>query len=459
MLRLTISNPRAECTLPGHIGYLANPFSFVPAAPDPGILRPNALSLPVMTNTPLEDLRVLDLTTALAGPFATLLLAGLGAQVIKIENPVGGGDTCRSNAPYLGRGGATLARQHADDVSVSALNRLRNKRGVTLNLKHPEAREVYGDLVKSADVIVENFSRGTLDRLGAGYSFAQAQNPRVVYCSITGFGSEGEPGTGKAMDAIIQALSGVMLTSGGPADPPVRVGVPFADLTTPLFGVIGVLAAVHQAQRTGIGQHVDVSMLGVMTMMVAGEPFDLLERCGVPQRTGLTVPRLAPFGIYRTKDGYVSICAPTEAFAHSLFQAIGRPDLSADARFAKRDDRVVNVAAMDAIVEAFTSARRTTEVIAALEARGVPAAEVRDPKDAVRDPAVVARGETVALTHPKYGPVEEVYGMGMPIKFSRAAAGFDRPPPDLGEHNHDVYCGLLGYSETRFEELKAQKVI
>ena len=121
-------------------------------------------------------------------------------------------------------------------------------------------------------------------------------NPRIVYCSITGFGSEGEPGTGKAMDAIIQALSGVMLTSGGPDDPPVRIGVPFADLNAPLFGVIGVLAAIHQAQRTGIGQHVDVSMLGVMTMMVSGEPFDLLERCGVPQRTGLTVPRLAPFG-------------------------------------------------------------------------------------------------------------------------------------------------------------------
>ncbi len=296
-----------------------------------------------MKNTPLEDVTVLDLTTALAGPFATLLLAGLGAKVIKIENPIGGGDSCRSNAPYLGSDGGTLARQHPDDVSVSALNRLRNKMGVTLNLKHPEARSVYADLIKRADVIVENFSRGTLERLGAGCTFAQEVNPRIVYCSITGFGSEGDPGTGKAMDAIIQALSGVMMTSGGPGDPPVRIGVPFADLTAPLFGVIGVLAAVHQAQRTGLGQQVDVSMLGVMTMLVSGEPFDLLDRCGVPQRTGLTVPRLAPFGMYRTKDGYVSICAPTEPFAHSLFQAIGRPDLITDIRFGKRDDRVVNV--------------------------------------------------------------------------------------------------------------------
>jgi CoA:oxalate CoA-transferase len=412
-----------------------------------------------MKNTPLEDLTVLDLTTALAGPFATLLLAGLGAKVIKIENPIGGGDTCRSNAPYLGSEGATLARQHEDDVSISALNRLRNKQGVTLNLKHPEARGVFADLVKTADVIVENFTRGTLDRLGVGYTFAQEVNPRIVFCSITGFGSEGEPGTGKAMDAIIQALSGVMLTSGGPADPPVRVGVPFADLTAPLFGVIGVLAAIHQAQRTGIGQHVDVSMLGVMTMMVSGEPFDLLERCGVPQRTGLTVPRLAPFGIYRTKDGYVSICAPTEGFAHALFQAIGRPELIADPRFAARDDRVVNVSEVDAIVEAFTGSRTNAEVIAALDDRGVPAAEVRNPEDAVRDPRVVSRGETVLLEHPKYGAVEDVYGMGMPIKFSRAHAGFDAPPPGLGEHNHAVYCGLLGYSEERFDELQTQRVI
>jgi crotonobetainyl-CoA:carnitine CoA-transferase CaiB-like acyl-CoA transferase len=200
-------------------------------------------------------------------------------------------------------------------------------------------------------------------------------------------------------------------------------------------------------------------MLGVMTMMVSGEPFDLLERCGVPQRTGLTVPRLAPFGMYRTKDGYVSICAPTETFAHSLFQAIGRPELTTDPRFAQRDDRVVNVSEVDAILEAFTCSRTSAEVVAALEPWGVPAAEVRGPEDAVRDPRVVSRGETVPLAHPKYGMVEDVYGMGMPIKFSESQAGFDAPPPDLGEHNHAVYCGILGYSEERLEELKTQQVI
>jgi crotonobetainyl-CoA:carnitine CoA-transferase CaiB-like acyl-CoA transferase len=412
-----------------------------------------------MKNTPLGDLTVLDLTTALAGPFATLLLAGLGAKVIKIENPIGGGDSCRTNAPYLGSEGATLARRHEDDISISAINRLRNKLGVTLNLKHPEARAVYADLIRTADVVVENFSRGALDRMGVGYAFAQEVNPRIVYCSISGYGGDVSTGSGKAMDTIIQALSGVMMTSGGPGDPPVRVGVPFADMTAPLFGVIGVLAAIHQAQRTGIGQHVDVSMLGVMTMMVSGEPFDLLERCGVPQRTGLTVPRLAPFGLYRTRDGYVSICAPMEAIAHALFQAIGRPDLTTDPRFSNRDARVVNVAEVDAIIGAFTGSRTSAEVIAALDEWDVPTAEVRNPEEAARDPRVVSRGETVPLAHPKYGMVEDVYGMGMPIKFSRAEAGFDAPPPGLGEHNEAVYGGLLGYSAERLEELKTQRVI
>jgi CoA:oxalate CoA-transferase len=386
------------------------------------------------------------------------LLAGLGARVIKIENPAGG-DICRANAPYLGVRGATLTRENEDDVSISALNRLRNKLSVTLNLKNPEALEVFADLAKKADVLVENFSRGTLDRLGAGYQAVHNINPRIVYCSITGFGSEGEPGSGKAMDAIIQALSGVMLTSGAPADPPLRVGVPFADLCAPLFGVIGVLAALQQAERTGTGQHVDISMLGALTMMVAGEPFDILERCGVPQRTGQTVPRLAPFGIYPSQDGFVAICAPTEAFAHSLFRAMGHPEFSTDPRFATRDLRVRNVRELDSAIEAFARSMTTAQILSTLDSAGVPAAEVRDPSAAVRDPQVVARGETVRLTHPKYGDTDDVYGMGMPIRFSAATAGFDQPAPALGEHNQVVYGGILGYSAEKISGLRSRKVI
>lgn len=409
-----------------------------------------------LQSRPLEDITVLDLTTALAGPYATFLLAGLGARVIKIENPAGP-DTCRANAPYLGPGGAHLTRQHPEDISVSAINRLRNKKAITLNLKHPEAREVFERLVTKADMLVENFSRGTLNRLGAGYEDVHKINPRLLYCSITGFGSQGE-GSGKAMDAIIQALSGAMMTSGAAGDPPVRVGVPFADLCAPLFGVIGLLAALHQTQRTGEGQHIDVSMLGVMTSLVASEPFDLLEQCGVPQRTGQTVPRLAPFGIYPTADGHVAICAPTEAFAAALFEAIGRPELTRDERFATRDARVRNVAEVDRILTEFTCTRRTCEVVAALGPAGVPAAEVRSPGQAVRDPQVVARGETVRLEHAS-APDADVYGPGIPIVFSDSTATLDQPPPGIGEHNDEVYGGLLGYTAEELQRLKSASVI
>jgi crotonobetainyl-CoA:carnitine CoA-transferase CaiB-like acyl-CoA transferase len=407
---------------------------------------------------PLDGITVVDLTIALAGPFATLLLAGLGARVIKVENPAGG-DPCRSNPPYLGPEGASLTRRHADDVSISALSRLRNKLGVTLNLKSPDARSILADLLRQSQIVVENFSRGTLDRLGVGYTFAREINPRIVFCSITGFGSEGDAGGGKAMDTIVQALSGVMLTSGTPTEPPVRVGVPFGDLCAPLFGVIGVLAALRQAERTGVGQRVDVSMLGALTAMVAAEPFDILERCGVPQRTGQTVPRLAPFGVYPTSDGYLAICAPTEIFARSLFSAMGRPELEHDPRFTTRDSRVVHVQELDAMVEQFTRTLSTAEALARFEQAGVPAAEVRDANAAVRDPRLIARGEIVPIVHPRYGAVDDVMGMGMPILFSGAAAGFDRPAPALGEHNEFVYGDLLGYPADKLRDLEARHVI
>jgi CoA:oxalate CoA-transferase len=409
-------------------------------------------------NKPLDGITVLDLTVALAGPFATLILAGLGAKVIKIENPAGG-DSCRTNAPYLGANGPKLTRESEDDISVSALNRLRNKLGVTLNLKHPEARSVFADLVRKSDIVVENSSLGTMDRLGVGYTFAREVNPRVIYCSITGFGSTPDASAAKAMDSIVQALSGTMMTSGGPGDPPIRVGLPIGDLTAPLFGVIGILAALHQAQHSGQGQHIDVSMLGALTMMVAVETFDLLERCGIPQRTGLTVPRLAPFGLYRTKDGYISICAPQETFARSLFEAMGRLDLTDDPRFRTRDARVENVGELDAIINDFTGRYTNAEAISILERAGVPSAEVRNPDEAVRDARVLARGETVRLEHPKFGVVDEVYGMGIPIRFSAASAGFDQPAPGLGEHNEAIYGGVLGYSKEHIERLKSGGVI
>jgi crotonobetainyl-CoA:carnitine CoA-transferase CaiB-like acyl-CoA transferase len=344
-------------------------------------------------------------------------------------------------------------------VSVSALNRLRGKYGVTLNLKQPGARDVFADLLRQADIVVENFSAGTLDRLGVGYHFARSINPRVIYCSISGFGATQAPGTGKAMDNIIQALSGLMMTSGTPDEPPVRVGVPMADLVSPVFGVVGVLAALRQRDATGMGQHVDVSMLGVMTSLVAAEPFDLLEACGLPQRTGRVVPRLTPFGIYESADGYVSICAPTEQFARGVFAAIGHPEFERDPRFATRDARVAHVEEMNAHIEAFTRTLSTADLLPLLERYHVPAAEVRSPRDAVRDPRVLARGETLPLQHPEFGRVADVVGVGLPIAFSDARPGCLRPAPAVGQDNALVYGEWLGYGAAGVERLEAAGVI
>ena len=410
---------------------------------------------------PLAGLTVLDLTHALAGPFASFLLAGLGARVIKIENP-GAPDPCRQNPPYLGAGGVSLGRKGEDDVSVSALNRLRGKYGVTLNLKQARGREVFTDLLRQADIVVENFSAGTLDRLGIGYTFARSINPRVIYCSISGFGAtktNGTTGTGKAMDSIIQALSGLMMTSGAPGDPPVRVGVPVADLLAPVFAVIGILAALRQREIGGAGQQVDISMLGVLTSLVAAEPFDLLEACGMPQRTGLMVPRLTPFGIYESADSYVAICAPTEQFARGVFATIGRPEFETNPRFATRDARVAHVDELNAHIEAFTRTVPTAVLVPLLEQHGVPAAAVRSPAEAVRDPRVLARGETVPLDHPKFGRVADVVGMGIPITFSESAATSLRPAPSVGQDNALVYGEWLGYGLAGVEQLRADGII
>ena len=413
---------------------------------------------PAMGRAPLAGLTVLDLTWALAGPFATFLLAGLGARVIKIENP-DSPDPCRENPPYLGRDGVSIGRTRPDDVSVSALNRLRGKYGITLNLKHAGAREVFADLLRQADIVVENFSAGTLDRLGVGYSFARSVNSRVIYCSISGFGANATNSGAKAMDSIIQALSGLMMTSGAPGDPPVRVGVPVADLLTPVFGVVGILAALRQRESSGVGQHVDVSMLGVLTSLVAAEPFDLLEACGLPQRTGRVVPRLTPFGIYESADGNVAICAPTEPFARGVFAAIGHPEFASDPRFATRDARVAHVEEINAHIEAFTRTLPTADLLPLLDRHQVPAAPVRSPGDAIRDPRVRARGETQPLDHPEFGHVADVIGMGIPITFSEAAAGDLRAAPCVGQDNAVVYGEWLGYGSDGVARMHAAGII
>ncbi|HWL78685.1 CoA transferase [Microbacterium sp.] len=406
------------------------------------------------TPGPLHGKTVLDLTTALAGPYATLLLASLGARVIKIENPERGGDSSRNNSPYVTAEGLQLRRTGPDDMSVSMMARGRGKESITLNLKKAESREVFFDLARHADIIVENYSAGVTRRLGIDFAAVQQVNPRIVYTSISGFGAQGVPGDGKAMDTIIQALSGVMMTAGEPGDAPVRFGLPIGDLVAPLFAVIGTLGAVMHADATGEGQHVDVSMLGSLTSLVACEPFDALESVGFPLRTGSVVPRLAPFGTFQTADGWFAICAPTDSFAEGTLAAMGRSDLIEDPRFASRDARVAHADELHALIAEWARTRSSAEVLSAFEHHGVPAAPVRDTATAVRDDVVTSRGEVVPLVHPRFGHLDGLYGSGLPVVFSRSSADLSKPAPALGEHTEQVLHDLLGYDDERVSTLR-----
>jgi CoA:oxalate CoA-transferase len=285
---------------------------------------------------PLAGLRVIDMTRALAGPFGT----------------------------------------GPDAMSPAVLNRSRGKRSVTLDLKRPGATRVFSDLVRHADIVVENFSSGTADRLGVGYAVARAANPAVIYCSISGFGADGSSGM-RAMDTIIQALSGVMFTSGAPGEPPVRVGVPMADVITPVWAVVGILAALHRRTAQGAGEHVDVSMLGTLTSLVATEDWSAMEQLGQALRTGPTLPRLAPFGIYQCADGWAAIVAPQDKLVTDLYTVMGREDLLTDSRFAGRDARVRHEGELTRQIERWTSERPAAKVVDRLSAAGVPAAPVR----------------------------------------------------------------------------------
>jgi CoA:oxalate CoA-transferase len=417
-------------------------------------VRTNAQQLP----RPLEGCTVLDLTTALAGPYATLLLAGLGARVIKIENPRQP-DTARNNAPFVGRDGVDMVRRHDDDMSLAIMERARNKQSVTLNLKDPRGRDLFLRMAAQADAVVENYSAGVASRLGIGWAQLEPLNPRLVYTSISGFGANVQGTQNKAMDTIVQALSGLMMSSGGPDDPPVRVGVPFGDLSAPLFAVVGTLAALMQARSTGRGQHVDVSLLGAITAIVAAEPFDVMRRAGQAVRTGNTMPRLAPFGVFATQDGHIAICAPTDAFTDGLFQAMGREDLRADPRFASRDQRVRHHGLLHQALQDWTLTCSSEAAVQRLEAHGVPCGRVRDPGEAVRDPRLLMRGETEAVEHPVYGAVGDIVVGGLPVRMTGSFTGFDQPAPWLGEHNDAVYGDWLGLPAEQLAALRADGVV
>lgn len=406
---------------------------------------------------PLSGIRVLDLTQALSGPFATYLLAGLGAEVIKIENPKGG-DFARHMPPFFGHGELAKVQRDDEDLSFGFMNRCRGKLGMALNLKSSEGVEVFLELVKTSHVVVENYASGTANGLGIGYDVVRRVNPAIVYCSISGYGADQEIGRG-SMDSIAQALSGVMLSGGHPEDMPYRVGIPIADTAAPLFGVMGVCAALVRAQATGEGDHVDVSMLGSLTTLVASENWQASDRLGQEPRTGPRLTRLSPFGTYSCKDGYVSLAAPNDRQAHALMRAIGRPELIDTREFATVATRAINDDALAAIIEEWAADYTAAEVVDILDAAGVPAAPVRSPLEALEDPRLHERGELTRAVTPQGTVLEDLATYGMPIKLKNARGSVGRPAPLLGQHTDHVLGDIYGFDSDHVEGLRARGVI
>jgi len=416
------------------------------------------VTTPVSQTGPLSGFRVIDLTVALAGPYCTLLLGGMGAEIIKIEAP-GGSDISRNNPPFIGKEGLNYGKPGPDDLSVSTLARQRNKKSVTLDLKTEQGRKIFYDLIKHADVLVENFSEGTTDRLGISYETLRKIHPRLIYASISAFGVNDPNLSIKGMDIIVQALSGVMEINGFADGPPCRVGLPIADLTAPHYALSGILAALLHRSKTGLGQQVKVNMLDSLAALLAVEHVDLSYAPGTPPRSGNHHDRLTPFGVYRSRDGYVAIAASIDIWAHSLFRTMGRPELVTDARSATRSARAVHANEINQWVEEWSGTLNTAEIVQQLTACSVAAVPVKTPHEVLSDPAMHGRGAIVPLLHPIIPSSVTTVAPGLPIHFSACQAGYDRYAEALGQSNNEIYTELLQLTPEAITILKEQSII
>ncbi len=407
---------------------------------------------------PLQGVLVLDLTSHKSGPFGTYYLAAMGATVIKIEALKG--DSVRGYAPFIAPDGSmTMWKEDPAAMSLPILNRARGKQSVTLNLKTSEGLRIYKSLVERADVVMENFASGTADRLGIGYEATSAINPRIIYCSISGFGW-GEMLNRKAFDVIIQAMSGMMLASGEEGDPPVRIGMSIADSIAPLYAVMGINAALYRREMTGEGEYVDISMLGALTGFLASEEWQALEAVGGKTRTGNFNIRATPFGAFRCRDAHIAIGAGSQDhFACALFRVMGRPEWAEDPNYARNPERSKRNAEVCAAVEEWCGSRTADEVEAALLEVGVPVGKVRTPAESLADPALQARRDITNSVHPDLGPVGGLHTVDLPIRFHKSDYGTGSAAPRLGQHNTAVYRDWLGFSDEELEAWKADQVI
>jgi crotonobetainyl-CoA:carnitine CoA-transferase CaiB-like acyl-CoA transferase len=399
-----------------------------------------------MTASVLEGVRVLDLTNVLAGPFATLHLALLGAEVIKIENPKDGD---------LARKLGVLPELNDRLMGTSYLAQNANKKSVTLNTKTPEGKEIFRRLVKTADALVENFRPDVMERLGLGYPALAAINPRLVYCAISGFGQTGPDALKPAYDQIIQGLSGVMAINGDERLNPLRAGFPVCDTVGGLNAAFAILAALYHRERTGQGQFIDVALLDSIMPLMGWVAANLLIGKRQPVLLGNDNFTAAPSGTFRTRDGYINIAANKQEQWESLCDVLGVPELKTDVRFQKRDVRKRNRKQLTPLLEAKLVERPTAAWVADLNARDVPSGPILSLEDALRQPQVRHREVLADVPVPGIGILPL---FGLTARFEKTPGRITSPPPPLSGDTAAVLEGV-GVTRDEFAALKAKGVV
>lgn len=403
----------------------------------------------------LSHIRVLDLSRILAGPWASQILADLGADVIKVERPDIGDDTRGWGPPYL--------KDSAGKDSAMASYFLcanRNKRSITVDMTLPDGQQLLRDLAAECDVVIENFKKGGLLRYGLDYASLKGVNPRLVYCSITGFGQDG-PYSGRAgYDFLIQGLGGLMSITGRPdGEPgggPMKVGVALTDILTGLYAANAVQAALAWRDRSGLGQHIDLALLDVQVACLANQAMNYLTSGRSPQRLGNAHPNIVPYQDFPTDDGYMILTVGNDGQFTRFCDIAGHPELAADARFATNKARVQHRDTLIPLLNKITISRTTAEWIADLEVVGVPCGPINTLAEVFADAHVRHRGLEVDMHHPSIGSVPQV---ACPIRLSETPVAYRNPPPMLGEHTDAVLHDTLGLSDAAIARLRERKVL